>query len=376
MAEGIIFGKYFLDKEQFMQVFMPWYEQRYEEFKIAIQEQIIKPLEQMWNLTFLGSKNAQGQYYKFISHNKNFYSIEYIYLAWTNIAQEYFGNGEVNLMVVTNLGNETKELWSNIIPENSVMNEKDQRLNISTKKLKNLEQEIKNVQACQAMQDLLHTHYSDLIKTLDSYTMNKNEAHFLHLLLARKKSRLVKGISNKDHFTNKTYNETIYNKQQEGKKADAFMNHMADMHSSVFRGLNRMISVKNAENIVNSIGNLESFNDVFKKYIKTQYWLYDSLNTTSWLTGGDIVVVNEKGKVIYNIQLKATIKEKGSWELSSKSLLNFAQELVNESYTPKQLAEIMYENLKTQTSNQFKSVEDFYEQGIYKLVADELKLEK
>ena len=388
--EGIIFGQHFLDKEQFMEIMKPWYEQKFEDFKQALQIEIIQPLESMWSLTRLKSKNKNGNYYKFIKHKEG-YDTKKIYDAWMRINQNYFGNDEVQLIAVINMNNKEESMWTTSIKEGDMITEKSKTLSISANKLNQMQEKIGNILLCQDIESIMQDHYANLLKTLDEYHMSKREARYLHILLGARKSNLIKEKRvegekeffvklNAEHFTNKTYNQTLFRKAQEGKKLDAFMNHMANAHTQIY-GLmsNSQISIRSAENMLNSIKtsiNKEGgFEKVFKnKPVSTQRWLYDSLNTTSWLTGGDVVVVNDEGKVIYNIQIKGSIKNSANWELSSKELLNFAQSIIREVDSPEKLAEIMFEKLKTQTSNKFKVIEEHMTEKIYKDTKEKLKL--
>ena len=128
--------------------------------------------------------------------------------------------------------------------------------------------------------------------------------------------------------------------------------------------------------------------DSFMEYFQTrspfgepQEWLLDSLNTSGWITGGDVVVVGEYGEVIYNIQLKTTAQKSGkTFELSHKALLEFAKsllELFKEENTPEKIQAIgdaMYEKLKTKSANEFTTADNLIREKTLEMVYQHLNL--
>lgn len=137
-------------------------------------------------------------------------------------------------------------------------------------------------------------------------------------------------------------------------------------------GVNRT-TANELENL--NLDDHNGFGTIFTNTDEVQPWLVDSLNNASWLSGGDVIVVNDKGAVIYNIQLKSTGKGK-TFDLAASFLLTFAKKmaaLIDEN-DPKQLARLMFDNLKTSTANEFQRTEEFFESEAFKMVQKTLGL--
>ena len=96
-----------------------------------------------------------------------------------------------------------------------------------------------------------------------------------------------------------------YTGQGLGKAYDAYMNHVANHHTAVYSYLasgganSETLQVPRIKNSVYTEEGGVSGN--------FPYLLNESLNTTGWYTGGDIVIVDPQTmSVVYNIQLKTT----------------------------------------------------------------------
>lgn len=373
MAEGIIFGGFLLSEEEFKIVFQEWYQQRGVKFKIDLQTKVIDPINKMIQM---GERiNSKGKRVNKIIKVKGLYDAAQIYSAWEYITQEYFGNSSVQLLTGIKINGKEYQ-WSNIIDEKALINQSG--INVTKSGLQKLQQkmdEVGTVQAAAAVQNFLNEHYDDLLKTLNGYHLSREDAHDLHLLLAYRKSKL----NNADfHFTNSTYNKIIFSHQQnaDGKRLDAFMNHVGKYNAQLFSLMS--VARANATTLDNlNLKDHGGFDAMFtSKRGEIQSWLLDSLNSASWLTGGDIVVVNEHGAVIYNIQLKTTGRGK-VFDVASSSLLSFARDimaLIDQNVQPSQLADLMYKRLKTSSANDFKRAENFLESEAYEWVKENLKI--
>lgn len=374
-TEGIIFGGHLLSKEEFTLVIEKWYSIKKKDFLKEIDE-IYKDIELMIIRTTRFSE-SKGRVESSIKRAKGIYDAKKIYEKWEYISQSFFGNGTVSLIGIFKDVNGKNEnfTFTNVIDEKLVMTKSG--INVKEKGLKQLEASQKmvgNVFAAANIQDFLSGHFLDLKKTLSTYLLNNNEASLMHQFLATRKSNLNKANF---HFTNSSYDQIVFNRQKnaEGKRLDAFMNHVGKYNSQLFNIMKTpRVDANKLENL--QLKNHKDFYNIFQNTQEVQPWLVDSLNTASWLTGGDIVVVDKNGAVIYNIQLKSTEKGK-TFELAIAALSDFAKnmkDILNEDNetTPKRLAELMYNELKTTSANDFKRGEDFIENGIYKMVLENL----
>ena len=374
-TEGIIFGGHLLSKEEFTLVIEKWYSIKKKDFLKEI-DGIYKDIELMIIRTTRFSE-SKGRVESSIKRAKGIYDAKKIYEKWEYISQSFFGNGTVSLIGIFKDVNGKNEsfTFTNVIDEKLVMTKSG--INVKKKGLKQLEASQKmvgNVFAAANIQDFLSGHFLDLKKTLSTYLLNSNEASIMHQFLATRKSNLNKANF---HFTNSSYDQIVFNRQKnaEGKRLDAFMNHVGKYNSQLFNVMQTpRVDANKLENL--QLKNHKDFYNIFQNTQEVQPWLVDSLNTASWLTGGDIVVVDKNGAVIYNIQLKSTEKGK-TFELAIAALSDFAKnmkDILNEDNetTPKRLAELMYNELKTTSANDFKRGEDFIENGIYKMVLENL----
>lgn len=371
MAVGIIFGQHFLTEEEFLSIFEQWYDVKHLEFQQDLQNKIIQPLQRM--LIISSRINSKGKQVSSVRRAKGQYDAKKIYLAWEEITKDFFGNGKISLIGAGKFGS-SSFTWTNVVDESAVMNASG--INIQKKGLLELQDQMDDIEsifAAQDIQDFLNNHYSDLLKTLGGYTLSLNEAKAMHELLEARRSALNNANF---HFTGSTYDRIVFSSQRnaEGKRVDAFMNHVGKYNRQLF-GLMSVgrVAGDSLKNIMPD--DHAGFGGIFANTGEVQPWLVDSLNTASWLSGGDVIVVDDQGAVIYNIQLKSTGKGK-TFDLAASSLLKFATKM-NELITAqdkKELARVMFDNLKTSTANDFVRTEEFFESKAYEMVMKELKL--
>lgn len=367
---GVIFGDYFLNYELFKPIFVEWYSQKRDDFKNALETEVIAPIEQM---TVIENNKVVSKHGAAV--RKADYDAAKIYNAWERLSQEYFGNSPVTLLIGAKF-NSSKYQWTNTINESDVINQKG--IAVRKKALENLKDaadNIKSIYAAADVQDIINRHIDNMMQQLNGYELSTSEALAMHQLLEARRSALNNASF---HFTGATYNQIIFGSQQnaEGKQLDAFMNHMGNYHAEIFNLLSSKIV--SGTNLMNStIQDIEDdFPGIFSNTDEVQPWLLDSLNSASWLTGGDIIVLNSKGSVIYNIQLKTTKRGK-TFEVATSSLYKFATEmrnLMNEDATPEELAKLMFERLATTAANQGPAIENFYTEEVYKDIEKNLKM--
>lgn len=367
---GVIFGDYFLNYELFEPIFIEWYSQKRDDFKNALETEVIAPIEQMIVIENNKVVSKHG-----VAVRKADYDAAKIYNAWERLSQEYFGNSPVTLLIGAKF-NSNKYQWTNTINESDVINQKG--IAVRKKALENLKDaadNIKSIYAAADVQDIINRHIDNMMQQLNGYELSTPEALAMHQLLEARRSALNNASF---HFTGATYNQIIFGSQQnaEGKQLDAFMNHMGNYHAEIFNLLSA--KVVSGTNLMNStVQDIEDdFPGIFANTDEVQPWLLDSLNSASWLTGGDIVVLNSKGSVIYNIQLKTTKRGK-TFEVATSSLYKFATEmrnLMNEDATPEELAKLMFERLATTAANQGPAIENFYTEEVYKDIEKNLNM--
>ena len=371
MASGIIFGGYLLSEEEFLSIFEEWYKEKSLQLKIDLQAKIILPLEKM--IIVSSRINTKGKSVASVRRVKGQYDALKIYLAWEEITRDFFGNGKVNLIAAAKFEGSSYQ-WTNTVEESSVINASG--INIRKKGLDELQEQMKDfesIYAAQDVQEFLNSHYNDLLKTLGDYTLSRKEAAAMHGLLEARKSALNNANF---HFTGSTYDRIVFSSQRnaEGKRIDAFMNHIGKYNNQLFSAMS--VNRTNANSLENiDLDSHGGFNQIFGNTDEVQPWLVDSLNNASWLSGGDVIVVNDNGAVIYNIQLKSTGKGK-TFDLAASFLLTFAKKmtmLIDEN-NPKELARLMFDNLKTTTANDFVRTENFYESEAYKMIEQKLGL--
>lgn len=375
MAEGILFGGYLLPEELFIPIFEEWYSQRKNEFKVALQTEIIDVIEQMIKTGTRVSKST-GALKSTTIKIKDKYNAKVIYETWERISKEYFGNGAVSIIAGTKFEGENYK-WTNIIEETRLVNEKG--INVRKAGLQKLQEEMADMEtlfAAAELQDLINDHFDNLVKALDTYHLTHEDAVAMHELLGYRKSKL-----NRPGFTNSTYNKIIYGGQSNaaGKQLDAYMNHMGNYHQELFGLMSGQLADANSlANAANTFHD-DFYNMFATKRDETQVWLLDSLNSASWLTGGDIIVVSKSGAVIYNIQLKTTGRGK-MFEVASSSLLSFAKEMINlidmGEASPKELAEYMFKTLKTSSANDIDITNSFIEEKGYQIAEQNLGIKK
>lgn len=367
---GVIFGDYFLNYELFEPIFVEWYSQKRDDFKNALETEVIAPIEQMIVIENNKVVSKHGA-----AVRKADYDAAKIYNAWERLSQEYFGNSPVTLLIGAKF-NSSKYQWTNTINESDVINQKG--IAVRKKALENLKDAANNIKSLYAaadVQDIINRHIDNMMQQLNGYELSTPEALAMHQLLEARRSALNNASF---HFTGATYNQIIFGSQQnaEGKQLDAFMNHMGNYHAEIFNLLSsKMVSGTDLMN--STVQDIEDdFPGIFSNTDEVQPWLLDSLNSASWLTGGDIIVLNSKGSVIYNIQLKTTKRGK-TFEVATSSLYKFATEmrnLMDEDATPEELAKLMFERLATTAANQGPAIEKFYTEEVYKDIEKNLNM--
>lgn len=258
---------------------------------------------------------------------------------------------------------------------------------------------INKVESAQRFKNLIIEHYQKLLAIVENQTLTKLEAREAHLQqyysinsfnnkikeyktsiqkLANKRLQKMKERA-RESFTNRTFKEVIYQnmegQQYKGKVWDAFMNHIGNYHKEIITALaTPKIIPELMITFFNNRNNYEYSVYEEEKPIPFVRLLYQSLNSTPWFASGDIVIIGEDGRVLYNIQLKTTSRVEGGFKISTILLINFLKELESLANDRVAFAELLYENLKTESSNDFYRAENELDQSLENFVKKNLKI--
>ena len=371
MAEGIIFGDHLLSKDDFIPLFEQFYEEKGQDFiqdLRLLKEKIDKMIEQKYTPS---ASNTNVQ--KLRTHRTAEYDAKLVYEEWERIQKDYFGNSAVTLIAITSFDGE-QMTWSKNIQESELMTPGG--INVTAAQFESIFKAASAAAAAEEIQNFLRLHYQQMCTQLTSHTLKTAEAAALHEIIPKKSSLYVNRF---EHFTGRTYGDIIFSAQgnAEGKQLDAYMNHIGQYNRELFSLMNAGVANNSTLEKVKSFDTHGQFKQIFQTPSIVQPWLLASLNSASWLTGGDVVVVDDTGKVIYNIQIKSTMGGK-NFELALNRLSSLIARIIKKTeatrFKPKQLATILYNSLKTSSANEIAKTDKFIESKAYDVVIKNLKL--
>lgn len=371
MAEGIIFGDYLLSKDDFIPLFEQFYEEKGQDFiqdLRLLKEKIDNMIEKDY------TPNASNpNLLKLRTHRTAEYNAKLVYEEWERIQKDYFGNSAVTLIAITSFNGE-QMTWSKNIQESELMTPGG--INITAAQFESIFKTAAAAAAAEEIQQFLRIHYKQMCTQLTSYTLKTAEAASLHKIIHKKSALYANRL---EHFTGRTYGDIIFSAQRnaEGKRLDAFMNHIGQYNRELFSLMNAGVANNSTLEKVKSFDTHDQFKQIFQNPSIVQPWLLASLNSASWLTGGDVVVVDDTGKVIYNIQIKSTMSGK-NFELALNRLSSLITRIIKKTeatrFKPKQLATIIYNSLKTSSTNEIAKTDKFIESKVHEMVVKNLKL--
>ena len=371
MAEGIIFGDYLLSKDDFIPLFEQFYEEKGQDFiqdLHLLKEKIDNMIEQNYT-----PSASNPNVLKLRTHRTAEYNAKLVYEEWERIQKDYFGNSAVTLIAITSFDGE-QMTWSKNIQESELMTPGG--INVTAAQFESIFKTAAAAAAAEEIQQFLRIHYKQMCTQLTSYTLNTTEAASLHKIIPKKSALYVNRL---EHFTGRTYGDIIFSTQgnAEGKQLDAFMNHIGQYNRELFSLMSAGVANNSTLEKVKSFDTHNQFKQIFQNPSIVQPWLLASLNSASWLTGGDVVVVDDTGKVIYNIQIKSTMSGK-NFELALNRLSLLITRIIKKTeaarFKPKQLATIIYNSLKTSSTNEIAKTDKFIESKAYEMVVKNLKL--
>ena len=284
ILQGAMIGGYLLPEEEFKQIIK----------ELFLETDNVLKLKSIINnaLRNIKSKNIRAVY-------KNIEDFE------TNLLK----NPPTSIMLITNLNSlEGNYKWAWNQDEKNVIRKSGKISFAKTVKNNLLEESLTNI---------LSEHLLEMIRTIDSTELSNEEIDSLFINYKYQTSTHKMAVGARAH-DDRNLKYIIYgnNPQYRGQIADAFLNHIGNMHKQLLIG-----DVKNINPFIQSVMQEEGGN--------FYQLLLDSTNNTPWYTGGDLILLDKTGQIISNIQLKTIINEKSSTigKISSTTLFNQLLEL-------------------------------------------------
>ena len=333
IVEGAMIGGSFLPEEQFKDIIKEYFDNSQNVLKI---KSIL--------ITILQHKDNPRIIYNNIEKLQN----------------ELFKNPVTSLLLITNyespIGNYN---WYLKAKEGKVVTDSGILSYAETIKNSILEEEYTRI---------LSDHLLNLIKIIETTHLSKSEIDDYFNKYTFRSSKIKEKMGKRAHdngdLMNIVYGELEPDKRR-GQIADAFVNHLGNMHRALF--------TQGLETITPFTQTVEE--EEGPHFLQL---LIDSTNSVGWWTGGDLILVSGN-KVIANIQLKTILKnKKGSvGSITTDDILKKVQKLrdfieKDLVYNKEVFANIMYNTFKTSAIFDKVSKQTF-EDGV-KIVRQELGL--
>lgn len=291
-----------------------------------------------------------------------------IYNNIEKLETELFKNPAVSLLVITNYTSNTGNYqWNFQSKESNVLTSGGAISYTKAIKKGLLEQQYAKI---------LSAHLLDMIKTVENTSLTNQQINN-HIDSGLFKSNtfpltdLKENMGRRAHYNRKLSN-IIYGSSTDvnikGKIADAFLNHLGNMHRGIFSE-----GIQTLTPILQSVLEEEGMTGFLQLLI-------DSTNTTGWWTGGDLIVVSNN-QVIANIQLKTILnsEKNGTGKITTDKVLAQVQKLrdfIDKDiiYNKERFADIMYSTFKT--SAVFDKIDEQVSKDSIELIKQTLNLSK
>lgn len=332
IVKGAMIGGSFLPEKEFKKIIMEFFDKRENVIKIrSILNSIVE------------APNPKVVYNK----------IEYL-------ETELFKNPTVSFMLITNLDSPVGQYtWQTEATEKRLIDTNGAIKYTDLYKKNILNKEISSI---------LSQHLLELINKVEQTKLSNEEidAFFDENNIPREDKK----EDGKNARRSRTLRDIVYGKSQnyKGQIADAFLNHLGNMHRSLF---------------TQGFETISPFTQTVEQEEGRHFFqlLIDSKNHVGWQTGGDLILVH-KNKVIANIQLKTltkSIKESTNQTISTTDIQKLAGELrdrieKNLVYDKETFAEYMWE-LVGKTSAIFDKVTEQSKKDAIKMVKEALNLQ-
>ena len=331
-SEGIIFGDLLVNNEQ---VFIDFFKEHYKSKQSKI-DNIILNLQ----IAIKQIKKAPENFEIFQRYWKEFQSVVLLNTKDLELIVGYRDQKSgKNLQISQIIKQSSVETSRGIETGNQIVKDA-----ISINKAKKIEQ-------------VLSQHLNGFLNELYDHKMNVSEAEFL---LQDYKKFLPKTNQSWKEVYQKAWYQIYYGSYERyfsgiglGQAYDAYMNHIGNHHKNFYNYLSSggQAGAANISYIKKSVYNEEG--GIKGKFPQL---LYDSLNHSSWYSGGDIIIVNpETLEVVYNIQLKTTSIMKNriptTFEIKLTKLSNFLTLFSNPKNSPDEKAKLLFQEFKRTVSN-------------------------
>ena len=285
------------------------------------------------------------------------------YEEWDKIQTTIFRNPKTSLLAILNFRNGIKnpQEWVHISDEiSAIMSDQDKNGRINIQQAK----EIGGALREQINSNTLAKHLGNLFKTITSDNVEyTEESDYLFDIFAGDEGSAIRTrLANErnlasDAVKNYTYAHIIYGKRNNsvndfrsrGRIADAFLNHLGNIHGSLFAGDEENVFHNISKALEGDPSSVKDEENNANRKLGFLHLLLNSLNKTGWYTGGDLIVTNTKGQVIANIQLKTSISS-GQWIGQVRtSMLGRKIEMFKSAINSgdPNIAQMFYDTLKT-----------------------------
>ena len=289
VTSGIIFADLFINsKSDFVKYFTTYFEQNAASIDTAIQE-----LENVLNSIQTKSLDK--------AHAEAFHR------AWKNFQQVVLLNTkDLELIVGYRAPCTTNVQFSNVINMSDVT-ENTNLIKTGSDAVRQAMKWAEQSEKAQKAEKALQSHLNGFINTLYS-KLSESEKD----ILIKQNFNAIPNRWKKHHLgtilDGKRWQEVFYEQyyagQGLGKAYDAYMNHVANHHTALYNYL-ASGGTSNTGDIPNMRHSVYTEEGGAGGHFPIL--LNESLNTTGWYTGGDIVIVDPQTmEVVYNIQLKTT----------------------------------------------------------------------
>ena len=305
-TQGIIFADLFVNsKEDFVEYFTQYFETNRTAVEAAITD-----LENVLNL--IQTKTLNVAYAE--QFHKAWKTFQNVVLLNTNnleLIVGYRDPGKTSIQFSTIIDMETATKDRNLI------NTGDQLVRDSMSWSKASEK-------AQKVEKIMQSHLGGFINSLYS-RLSEDEKHLLITKNFDAIPEVWKHPRAGDTLIGQRWQDIFYKQyytgQGLGKAYDAYMNHLANYHTEFYSylatGGTSSSENENIPSIKHSV-----YNEEGGAGNNFPILLNESLNTTGWYTGGDIIIIDPKTmEVVYNIQLKTTqegVTKKGNVKIPKK----------------------------------------------------------
>lgn len=245
------------------------------------------------------------------------------YQSWERFQTEIFGNPKTQLLAILNFFDKNNsQQW--VLANEEYAIQPDGLINI---------EKIGTTIRQEYYSSILTEHLSQMFKTVTKKEISTTALNYLN-----KKYNFYPHLA---QGTKATYANVFWTKHEQGFKmrgqvAEAFLTHVAKMHMSAMSS--EKLTVDFSKHSILQKEGPTGFIDI----------LYASKNKDAWFTGGDLIVTNQKGEVIANIQLKTSLGSGSAiGRIKTTALEKEINLLLQKINSPQLMAEHFYQMLET-----------------------------